>query len=95
MGESVVLSCSALRREYRQRLAAAEVEPFFVHLSAPRDLIARRLDERKGHYMPSTLLESQLETLEPPGSGERCITISTAGCPEEIVDRLLTELGSG
>ena len=93
IGESVILSCSALRRDYRQRLAVADVDPLFVHLSAPCDLIVQRLESRKGHYMPSTLLESQLETLEPPGPGERCLTVSAVNRAEEIVDRLLQDIG--
>ena len=92
LGRGVILSCSALRREYRRRLAAESVDPLFVHLTAPRDVIARRLAAREGHYMPAKLLESQLETLEHPEADERCLEVPVRGHPGEIVTRLASGL---
>jgi gluconokinase len=92
LARGVVLSCSALRREYRRRLAAVSVDPLFVHLTAPRDVIARRLAAREGHYMPATLLESQLETLEHLEADERCLEVPVTGHPGEIVTRLVSGL---
>lgn len=88
----VVLSCSALRREYRQRLVTPDVSPLFVYLTAPRELIARRLEARKGHYMPANLLDSQLATLEQPDADEHSLTVSAQGRPEEIVNGLIADL---
>lgn len=66
-----VLACSALKRRYRDHLRQRITGPFrIVHLTGPREVIARRLAARKGHFMPPTLLQSQLEALEPPGPDE-------------------------
>ncbi|HEX8706258.1 MAG TPA: gluconokinase [Myxococcaceae bacterium] len=65
-GEDVVVACSALRQSYRQRLAVDPSRVRWVYLTAPAEEIAARLSARKGHFMPVSLLESQLRTLEPP-----------------------------
>jgi len=64
-GDHAVLGCSALRQAYRERLARAG-DVRFVYLKGDRDTIAARLASRSGHYMPPTLLDSQLATLEEP-----------------------------
>jgi gluconokinase len=64
-GEGLVLACSALKRRYRDLLRAADPELRFAHLSGPRDLIAQRMLARTAHYMPASLLDSQLRDLEP------------------------------
>ena len=70
-GASVVATCSALRRAYRDRLRAAIIAPVrFVLLDVPRDELRRRMVERTGHFMPPHLLDSQLATLEWPGDDE-------------------------
>jgi gluconokinase len=67
----VIVGCSALKRCYRDRIRANAGGPVrFVHLSGSRDLIAGRMALRTGHYMPLSLLDSQLATLEPPGPDE-------------------------
>jgi gluconokinase len=67
----VILGCSALRHAYRDRLrAGAGGAVQFVHLSGSRDLIARRMAARTGHYMPPSLVDSQFAALEPPGPDE-------------------------
>src|ERR1700712_1012235 len=66
--EGVVVACSALKRSYRHRIPAAAPGVRFVFLDGPAALIESRMTRRTGHYMPSTLLASQLRTLEPPGA---------------------------
>ncbi len=69
----VVAACSALKRSYRDQLRAAAPGVRFVFLSGSRDTLAARLAARQGHYMPVTLLQSQLDTLEVPGADEQPI----------------------
>jgi gluconokinase len=66
----VVVACSALRRAYRDRLRAAAPTTVFVHLDADAETLARRAQGRHGHFMPASLLVSQLATLEPLGADE-------------------------
>ena len=61
----VVVTCSALRRIYRDRLRAAAPDAVFVHLTAPTEVLEERVRSRNGHYMPASLLGSQLKALEP------------------------------
>lgn len=72
---NVILGCSALKRAYRDRLRRAG-NVRFIHLSGPRDLIAARMAQRTGHYMPLSLLDSQFAALEPPTPDEPAITAS-------------------
>lgn len=72
---NVILGCSALKRAYRDRLRRAGGLRF-IHLSGPRDLIAARMAQRSGHYMPLSLLDSQFAALEPPTPDEDALTIS-------------------
>jgi len=74
--EGLVVSCSALKRKYRDRLRLACPALRFVHLHGERGLLAKRLHQRRGHYMPASLLDSQLETLELPGADEDAITLN-------------------
>ena len=64
-GHSTVLTCSALKQTYRQLLAEADGRVLFIHLDGGADLIGQRMQGREGHFMPPTLLPSQLATLEP------------------------------
>jgi carbohydrate kinase (thermoresistant glucokinase family) len=73
--EGLVVSCSALKRAYRERLRAASPDVQFVHLHGTRTLLAARLQERLGHYMPAALLDSQLATLEIPSADEAVLTL--------------------
>ncbi|NXF97949.1 GNTK gluconokinase, partial [Eubucco bourcierii] len=100
-GQHVVLACSALRKMYRRILvcgaAATEsnqpeqpgentaLKILFVHLDGPIDIIAGRLEKRRGHFMPPELLRSQFETLEPPSAPEHFITVSLERSLPEIV----------
>lgn len=82
-----VVSCSALKRSYRDRLRAAAPGVVFVHLSGDRALIEDRMSHRQGHFMPTALLDSQFATLQPLGADEAGVTVSVAGTPEEITER--------
>jgi gluconokinase len=89
-GEPGIITCSALKRAYRDRLRRPNV--VFVHLAGTRDTITRRMAARSGHFMPLSLLDSQLATLEAPGPDERVITVDLGGTPEEEADVVLSAL---
>jgi carbohydrate kinase (thermoresistant glucokinase family) len=88
----VVVSCSALKRSYRSLLRAAAPDLRLVHLHGSAALLAQRLQARAGHYMPASLLQSQLDTLEPPGPDEAPIAADIALPPETILAQLLARL---
>ena len=83
--EGVVLACSALKRGYRDVLRSGAPALQLVHLRGSRELLAARMAARKGHYMPASLLDSQLATLEPPQPDEGALVFDTARTPEDIV----------
>jgi carbohydrate kinase (thermoresistant glucokinase family) len=74
-GAGVVLACSALKRRYRDVLRDGAPDLCFAHLSGPRDLIAERMLARTAHYMPASLLDSQLRDLEPLQPDERGVLL--------------------
>jgi carbohydrate kinase (thermoresistant glucokinase family) len=74
----LVVSCSALKRSYRDVLRAASPALAFVHLNADRALLETRMDARTDHFMPASLLDSQLQTLEPPTPAERAASFDAA-----------------
>lgn len=84
-GHGVVVSCSALKRAYRDRLRAGAPGTRFVFLHGSPELLGARLAGRSGHYMPLSLLPSQLATLEPPAEDEQAIAADIALPPEAIV----------
>ena len=83
--EGLVVSCSALKRAYRDRLREATPDLQFVHLHGTRALLAARLRERQDHYMPPTLLDSQLDTLESPNSDEPALTLDITEPADQLV----------
>ena len=90
-----VAACSALKRRYRERLqAASDVPLLFVLLDTEADELARRLTERAGHYMPASLLDSQLATLERPAPGERALTLDAARTPDALCADVLAAIGT-
>jgi carbohydrate kinase (thermoresistant glucokinase family) len=91
-GERCVVTCSALRRAYRERLAGGHGDVRFVYLKGEHALVARRMADRKGHYMPAALLQSQFATLEEPSPGENPLIVSIAAAPEEIVAGIVAAL---
>ncbi|WP_069814657.1 gluconokinase [Streptomyces sp. TP-A0874] len=93
-GQGGVVSCSALKRAYRDRLRAAAPGLFFVHLSGERDLIAGRLQERPDHFMPGALLDSQLAALEPLQADESGVTLAVTDAPERVAERAAAALSA-
>jgi gluconokinase len=91
-GKSVVLTCSALKRRYRDRLREGNDSVWFVHVDVPKDELARRMAARTGHYMPASLLDSQLAALEPLGVDEPGVTVSGTGDPPAVTDAVLAAL---
>jgi len=85
-----IVTSSALKRSYRDVLRGPSV--VFVYLAGSRDVIARRLAARQGHFMPAALLESQFVTLEPPGPDEQAITVDITGSPSIEAARILQTL---
>ncbi len=89
-GLGLVVSCSALKRIYRDLLrsvAAADVR--FVYLAGSRELLAERLANRRGHFMPPSLLESQLAILEEPSPDEHAWVCDIRQAPDAIVADLV------
>ncbi|MGY0487542.1 gluconokinase [Streptomyces sp. WG-D5] len=87
-----VVSSSALKRSYRDRLRAEAPDAVFVHLTGSRELIADRMGHREGHFMPTSLLDSQFATLQPLAADEAGVAVDVAGSPEEIADRAVQAL---
>jgi gluconokinase len=89
-GIGLVVSCSALKRTYRDLLrSAGDAGVQFVHLAGSRALLAERMAQRRGHFMPPSLLESQLATLEAPGPDERAWVCDIGEAPDAIVADLV------
>ncbi len=89
-GASGIVTCSALKRAYREILVGGHPDVRIVHLAGEKGLIAGRMAARKGHFMPTALLDSQFATLEPPGPEENAITVDISPGPEAIVSALET-----
>ena len=86
--DGAVIACSALKEKYRAVLSAGiRVSLFWIFLQGSFELIQKRMQERKGHYMPASLLSSQFETLEVP---KDAITIDISNEPGEIVEQILS-----
>jgi gluconokinase len=91
-GRSTLVTCSALRRVYRDVLREAVGRVRFVHLTADADLIESRLEAREGHFMPSALLPSQLDALEPLTEEEDGVVMLVDEPPETVAARTLEAL---
>ena len=94
-GESGVLTCSALHRSYRDYLRQGRPHVTFCHVTVDPALLAARLERRSGHYMPPSLLASQLAALEPLQPDEPGVTVSGDGPPDAVLDEVLHRLGLG
>jgi len=94
-GESGVITCSALKRAYRDVIVDRRPGVRLVYLRGDPTLVGRRLAARQGHFMPASLLESQFDTLEEPAPDEHALIVSVDGSPEEIVDRIVPLLNQG
>jgi gluconokinase len=91
-GDSV-MTCSALRRSYRDILRGAQANVRFLHLHGTDEAIAARMAVRADHYMPTSLLASQLATLEPLEGDENGVVIQVTSTPEEIATNAIKALG--
>jgi carbohydrate kinase (thermoresistant glucokinase family) len=92
-GRSVVVSCSALKRSYRDLLREGRPGVLFLYLAGTREGISSRLSQRQGHFMPPSLLDSQLADLQPLQSDEPGVTVGIEGRPADIVADALAKLG--
>lgn len=89
-----VVSSSALKRSYRDRLRAAAPGIVFVHLTGDRALIEDRMSHRQGHFMPTALLDSQFATLQPLEPDETGVAVDVSGSPDEITARAAEALAA-
>ncbi|MFE6978742.1 gluconokinase [Streptomyces sp. NPDC057682] len=87
-----VVSSSALKRSYRDRLRGEAPGAVFLHLTGSRPLIAERMAGRTGHFMPTALLDSQFATLEPLADDEAGVAVDVSGPPEDITRRAVDAL---
>lgn len=83
-----IAACSALKRQYRDLLRARAGELTFVHLQASHTELMHRLTARPGHFMPASLLTSQLATLEPLQADERGLVLPSTASLDELVAQL-------
>jgi gluconokinase len=92
--DGIIVACSALKRIYRERIAEAAGRPVsFVFLDGPLATLRARIGGRRGHFMPASLLDSQLATLERPTPDERAVTVSIEPPLDEVVAAAMRGLG--
>jgi len=88
-------ACSSLKRSYRDHITQAAGEPvLFIYLDGSRELIAERMNAREGHFMPPSLLDSQFETLEVPGTDENAISVDISGTSQDVITAVLQRLAA-
>ncbi len=93
-GQSGVVACSALKRAYRRAIVGDNPDIRLVYLKGSREPLLRRMAARHGHFMPVSLLDSQLETLEEPTPEENPIIVSIERGPEEIVQEIVAKVAT-
>jgi len=91
-GNGLVLSCSSLKRQYRDLLRSADPALCFAHLAGPREVIAARMAARADHYMPASLLDSQLAALEPLEADEAGLVLDIVQPPALLVKQIMNYL---
>lgn len=91
-GENGIVTCSALKRAYRDRLIGHRPGVRLIYLHGDRDMLAARIAARTGHFMPPSLLDSQLATLEPPGPDEHAIALDVAPPAEVVAEQAMAAL---
>ena len=94
-GEDAVVACSALRRRSRDLLLDGRPAARMVFLAVDREVLARRLATRHGHFFPEKLLSSQFDALEPPTPDERVLTVVPADTPAATVDSIIAVIWPG
>ncbi len=92
-GRDGVISCSALKKSYRQTITSKQNDVYLVYLRGTRELLSRRLTQRRDHFMPPDLLDSQLDLLEEPSADERAIVVTIDRTPNDIVKSICDLLG--
>lgn len=92
-GQSAAVACSALRRAYRDLLREGRPDVRFCHVTLPTGVLEDRMEQRAGHFMPSSLLASQLATLEPLQPDEPGVVVDGGGTPERVLAAALAALG--
>lgn len=91
--EDIIVTCSALKKIYREKLRSAGGEPLYiVFLKGSPELLASRMGARKGHFMPASLLQSQLATLESPEGETNVVTVDIDATVPEIVEDAIARL---
>jgi gluconokinase len=93
-GRHIVITCSALKRAYRDILIGGRSGVRLIYLEGSRELIAERLRARRGHFMPPKLLDSQFAALEEPRDDERAIVVDVASTVDAVVDDIVRQLGT-
>lgn len=88
-GTHGIVTCSALKRRYRDVLVGARTDVGLVYLEGSRALIGDRLSRRKGHFMPPALLDSQFQALEAPGGDERVLRVNVRAAPRRVIDQIV------
>lgn len=91
-GQSAVVTCSALKRAYRDELLAGRPAATMVFLRVSREVLERRLMSRPGHFFPEKLLDSQLATFEPPAPDERVQTVLAEGDPAQTAAKVVAAI---
>lgn len=94
LGQTGVVTCSALKRAYRAIIVGDRRDVTLVYLKGARELIQRRMAQRHEHFMPVALLDSQFATLQEPGPDENPVIVGIEGGPVEIVAEIMRRLGS-
>jgi len=94
MKQPGIITCSALKRSYRRIIVGDRPEVRLVYLRGSRELIARHLATRDGHFMPASLLQSQIDTLEEPGPDEDPLTVDVGPAPGQIAETIIRLLGA-
>lgn len=92
-GTSTIITCSALKRTYRDVLRDGPPSVDFLHLDGPAEVIEARMEGRKGHFMPTSLLQSQIDTLEALEADESGIVLDLREPPQVLIDQAVEWLG--
>lgn len=91
-GEHGIVTCSALKRRYRDRLLAGRPDVRLVYLDGDADVIGRRMALRRDHFMPTSLLASQFAALEQPDESEHAVIVSVHPTPRRVAEQILAAL---